>query len=71
MPAQSGKQYRWLQGIAHGSINGGSMTPSKASEWIDATPPAQRSAFSKKPKFGGKSSPKAKAKTKIPFAKGF
>lgn len=53
MPAKSGKQYRWLQAVAHGSANKtDGMTREKAREFIHATPPEKRKIFAKKPTKG-------------------
>ena len=51
MPAVSGPQYRYMQGIAHGKIKAtGSLTPAKAREFIIATPTSNRSKWSQKKK---------------------
>lgn len=48
MPAKSGKQYRFMQAAAHGSITGGAG-PSRAvaKEFVHATPAKKRKQFSK------------------------
>jgi hypothetical protein len=51
MPAKSGRQYRWLQAVAHGSANTASgMSREKAREWIQHTPPEKRKIFARKEK---------------------
>lgn len=51
MPATSGKQYRFMQGIAHGSIEAtGGLSKAKASEFVKATPKSNRSKWTKKKK---------------------
>ena len=51
MPAVSGKQYRLMQGIAHGGIPAtGGMSPAKAKEFITATAKTNRSKWSSKKK---------------------
>ena len=49
MPVKSGKQYRFLAGIAHGMTPRSGVGPSKevAEEMVHATPQEQRSKFSK------------------------
>lgn len=49
MPAKSGPQYRFMQGIAHGSIPAtGGLTKAKAEEFITATPKTMRIKWSQK-----------------------
>lgn len=52
MPASSGKQYRFMAGIAHGMKNSKGIGPSKevAEEMVKKTKPAKRSMFMKKKK---------------------
>lgn len=50
MPATSGKQYRMMQAIAHGSSPGVGPSKSVAKEMIDKTPENKRSLFMKKKK---------------------
>jgi hypothetical protein len=51
MPAKSDKQYRFMAGVAHGSIPAtGGLTKGKAKEFVDATPPKMRSKWSQKKK---------------------
>ena len=51
MPAKSPKQFRFMAGIAHGSIPAtGGLTKGKAKEFVDATPPGLRSEYMKKKK---------------------
>lgn len=38
MPAKSQAQYRFMEGVAHGSIKRPSLSPAQAQEWIDITP---------------------------------
>lgn len=52
MPAVSGKQYRFMQGIAHGmkstkSGKGLGPSPDVAREFVMKTPPKKRSQFAK------------------------
>jgi hypothetical protein len=49
MPAVSGKQYRFMAGIAHGMKPRGGKGPSQevAEEFVHKTPSAKRSAFGK------------------------
>jgi len=49
MPAKSGKQYRLMQAIAHGSAKTGLGGPSKAvaREFVEETPPEKRSKFAR------------------------
>lgn len=49
MPATSGKQYRFMAGIAHGMTPKEGSGPSKevAEEFVKKTPADKRSAFSK------------------------
>jgi hypothetical protein len=49
MPAKSGKQYRFMAGIAHGMKPRGGVGPSKevAEEFVHKTSPKKRSLFSK------------------------
>lgn len=50
MPAKSGKQYRFMAGIAHGMKPKGGIGPSPevAEEFIHKTPAKKRSMFMKK-----------------------
>lgn len=51
MPATSGKQYRFMQGIAHGMkprSGGPGPSPEVAKEFIDKTSKAKRKQFAKK-----------------------
>lgn len=51
MPATSGKQYRFMQGIAHGNIPAtGGLSKAKAEEFVTATPKSMRIKWSKKRK---------------------
>lgn len=51
MPAKSGKQYRFMQGVRSGNIEAtGGLTSGKAKEIADATPSAMRIKWSKKKK---------------------
>jgi hypothetical protein len=51
MPATSGKQYRLMAGIAHGSIKAtGGLTKAKAAEFVTATPKTLRSKWTKRKK---------------------
>ena len=51
MPANSGKQYRFMAGIASGNIQAtGGLTQSKAREFVTSTPPRMRSKWTKKKK---------------------
>ena len=52
MPTVSGPQYRFMAGIAHGMRPRGGHGPSKevAEEFVHATPPANRSKWSRKSK---------------------
>jgi hypothetical protein len=51
MPATSGKQYRFMQGIAHGGIPAtGGLTKGKALEFVKATPKTNRIKWSTKKK---------------------
>jgi hypothetical protein len=49
MPAVSGKQYRFMAGIAHGMKPMGGKGPSEevAEDFVKKTPADKRSAFSK------------------------
>lgn len=49
MPAKTGKQYRFMQAVAHGKSSSG-VGPSKevAKEFIDKTPKKKRSIFNKR-----------------------
>lgn len=50
MPAVSGKQYRFMQGIAHGmksTKKGLGPSPEVAREFVMKTPPKKRSQFAK------------------------
>jgi hypothetical protein len=35
MPTKSKSQFRYFQGIAHGSIKNSGLTPSQAQEWLN------------------------------------
>lgn len=50
MPAKSAKQYRFMQGIAHGMKpkSGKGPSPEVAREFIDKTPARKKSIFAKK-----------------------
>jgi hypothetical protein len=50
MPAVSGKQYRFMQGIAHGMKpnKGIGPSPAVAKEFIDKTPTNKRKQFAKR-----------------------
>lgn len=48
MPATSGKQYRFMQGVAHGSIKAPGLSPEKAKEFIHKTSKAKRKRWTKK-----------------------
>jgi hypothetical protein len=50
MPATTGKQYRYMAGIAHGMKPYKGVGPSKevAEEMVHKTPPKKRSMFMKK-----------------------
>lgn len=50
MPAKSGKQYRFMQMIAHGGKSKTDAGPSKevAREFIEKTPAKKRKLFAKK-----------------------
>jgi hypothetical protein len=50
MPAKSGKQYRFMQMIAHnpGKAKQLGVSQSVGKDFVDATPAADRSRFSKK-----------------------
>lgn len=51
MPAASGKQYRLMAGIAHGSIPAtGGLTKGTAKDFVANTPKANRSKWTKKTK---------------------
>lgn len=49
MPAESGKQFRFMAGIAHGMKPMHGVGPSKkvAEEFVKKTPPKKRSSFMK------------------------
>lgn len=47
MPATSGPQYRFMEGVSHGSIVKKGLSTEKAKEFVDATPKPQRSQFMK------------------------
>ena len=49
MPAKSGKQYRFMQAVAHGKSNKRGVGPSEevAREFIEKTPAKKRKQFSK------------------------
>jgi hypothetical protein len=49
MPVKSSKQYRFMQGIAHGMLPRRGKGPSRevAQEFIDATPKKKRKEFAK------------------------
>ena len=47
MPAKSGKQYRFMQGVAHGSITGTGPSKATAEEYVHATPGKKRKKFAK------------------------
>ncbi len=34
MPARSQKQYKYMQGVAHGTIKNSGLTPAQAAEYI-------------------------------------
>lgn len=40
MPAVSKAQFRFMQGVAHGSIKAKSLTPAKAAEYVSGQHPA-------------------------------
>jgi hypothetical protein len=50
MPAKSGKQYRYMAGIAHGMkpYTKGGPSQSVAEEIVHKTPPAKRKQFMRK-----------------------
>lgn len=49
MPAKSGKQYRFMQAVAHGKIaKAAAPSMEVAKEFIKKTPSKKRSLFSKK-----------------------
>lgn len=50
MPAKSGKQYRFMAGVAHGMKPKGGIGPSEevAEEFVKKTPAKKRSMFMKK-----------------------
>jgi len=51
MPAKSGKQYRLMAGVAHGTIPAtGGLSKEVAKKFVDETPPKNRSNFTKKKK---------------------
>jgi hypothetical protein len=52
MPAKSGKQYRFMQMIAHGGKSNKGIGPSEAvaKEIIEKTPKKKKSLFAKKAK---------------------
>lgn len=52
MPAISGRQYRYMAALAHGAKPRGGKGPSPAvaEEFVQATPPEDRSKWAKKPK---------------------
>lgn len=52
MPAKSGKQYRFMQMIAHGGkpSHGIGPSPAVAREFIDKTPKSARKEFAKRGK---------------------
>jgi hypothetical protein len=52
MPAKSGRQYRFMAGIAHGMKpnKGVGPSPEVAREFIEKTPRAKRSEFMKRKK---------------------
>lgn len=47
MPAKSGKQYRFMQMIAHGGKQVKGLSSQKAEEFIHATPKKKRKEFAK------------------------
>jgi hypothetical protein len=49
MPATSGRQYRYMQMVAHGGHpkGGGGPSPAVAREFVDQTPPDKRRAFAR------------------------
>ena len=47
MPVVSPKQYRFMQGVAHGSIKGAGPSKEVAEEFIHATPAKKRKKFAK------------------------
>lgn len=49
MPAKSGKQFRFMAGIAHGMkpTHGIGPSPEVAEEFVKKTPPKKRSQFMK------------------------
>jgi hypothetical protein len=56
VPTKSGKQYRFMQAVAHGSVTGGSSGPSRsvAKEFVEKTPAKKRRMFSKELRKKGK-----------------
>ena len=50
MPATSGKQYRFMAGIAHGMtpLKGSGPSPAVAEDFVHKTPSKKRKAWSKK-----------------------
>lgn len=61
MPAKSGKQYRFMQGIAHGNISSiGGPSREVAKEFVDKTP------LDKQKKFGSKFMKKKKSSMHMP-----
>lgn len=50
MPAKTGKQYRFMAGIAHGMkpYKGAGPSPKVAEDFVHATPAAKRKQWSKK-----------------------
>lgn len=50
MPIKSAKQYRFMQGVAHGMKTPTGPSPEVAKEFIDKTPKKDRKLFAKKKK---------------------
>jgi len=50
VPATSAKQFRLMEGVAHGSIKRKGLSPAVANEFVDDTPARKRSQWSRKPR---------------------
>lgn len=60
MPATSKAQFRFMQGVAHGSIHASGLTSAKAAEYVKGQSPKSLPEKASKPKMGKVKGRKAK-----------